>query len=660
MLRRVRSMLFLTLAVAMISLAALAASATADTTLGSKLEDGYEAAFGGTTGITVYQEAAPSEVISAPAGGTITSWSVRSGDLNAKYELRVLHPVGNEFTAAGTSAPQTVPDSEDKVRGPYSVSLSVTAGDRIALYVVKGLGAPINNTLSPPADELNYLQDPFSDGSTKAPALTPPLGGTQELLLQANFAPAPPVNKVQPAISGEARAGVLLTASEGTWEDATSFAFQWLRCTGATCQPIIGATGRTYAPASVDEGRQLRVDVTASGEGGHTIASSELTDGVKPGPLPPPENTGLPLISGEARDTETLTGTDGYWAGASSARAYQWLRCASAGGANCSPIPGAERNSYTLTRADVGSTVRLRVTATNASGPSAADSSPTAIVQPLTLRAKLVLTPANACAGTPVEVDAGSSQTPNPPLTYSLRAFTHIPVFQDFAVAPTDPTQYWDVGTELANGPQPRHVYTFTWDRTVTESNQINELIGSRLEVTGREPIGQLAFDPVLFQLTVKDASGATSLGFAWLKPARLFSGQSASACPKSARVRASAPIFSSAAHLLIGRTALSTSLRCVTAAPCAGSISVVPATHVFSRAAAQVSPPRTPPPVIAGDPSFHIRGHHTGTIHATLTRAGRALLKRGKAIQAIVQLTGIGRDGVVTSQSFHVTLRRK
>ena len=168
-------------AVALIVCLTLTAGATADTTLGSNLEDGYEAAFGGTTGITVYQEAAPSEVISAPAGGTITSWSVRSGDLNAKYELRVLHPVGNEFTAAGTSAPQTVPDSEDKVRGPYSVSLSVTAGDRIALYVVKGLGAPINNTLSPLADELNYLQDPFSDGSTKAPALTPPLGGTQEL-----------------------------------------------------------------------------------------------------------------------------------------------------------------------------------------------------------------------------------------------------------------------------------------------------------------------------------------------------------------------------------------------------------------------------------------------------------------------------------------------
>ena len=276
----------------------------------------------------------------------------------------------------------------------------------------------------------------------------------------------------------------------------------------------------------MDEGRQLRVDVTASGEGGQAIASSELTDGVKPGPLPPPENTGLPLISGEARDTETLTGTDGYWAGASSARAYQWLRCASANGANCSPIPGAERNSYTLTRADVGSTIRLRVTATNASGPSAADSSPTAIVQPLALRVKLSVYLSKPCTGIPVVLDASASQTPNPPLHYKFRDWGYFPYWYGDLATNTNPLNYdndpYQPGNVLSDGASPRTSVTFNWDRHVTG-------IGAEDE----EPAGQWAFDRVVVIVDVTDAAGATASAGAWLDPAQRYSGAPRSQCPK-------------------------------------------------------------------------------------------------------------------------------
>ena len=179
---------------------------------------------------------------------------MRSGDLNAEYELRVIRPVAGEFTAAGTSAPQTVPDSEDKTRGPFVVGLTVKAGDRIALYVIKGAGAPINNTLAPIADELNYLQDPFADGTTKKPALTPPLGDSQELLLQATFKPGPPVNLAAPTLSGNAVVGSTLTATNGTWENAVSFAYQWVRCIGAACAPIPGAASSSYTATEADLG----------------------------------------------------------------------------------------------------------------------------------------------------------------------------------------------------------------------------------------------------------------------------------------------------------------------------------------------------------------------------------------------------------------------
>ena len=52
---------------------------------------------------------------------------------------------------------------------------------------------------------------------------------------------------------------------------------------------------------------------------------------------------------------------------------YQWLRCDSSGAA-CVAIPAATGNSYTPGAADVGSTLRFQVTATNSSGPTGATS----------------------------------------------------------------------------------------------------------------------------------------------------------------------------------------------------------------------------------------------------------------------------------------------
>jgi hypothetical protein len=214
------------LVVLVASLLACGAPASATTTLGSTLEHSYDATFGGS-GQTVYQEVAPSETLVAPSAGTITKWSVRSGDKGAEYELRVLRPAaGGEFTAAGTSAAYTVPDAEDKMRGPFAVNLPVKAGDRIALDVIGGLGAPIANVLAPAADELNYLSDPFADGATKAPVLESGLGGSQELLLQAIFSAGPPANLTLPVISGEPRVGVLLTTTEGTWENGRFCSFR--------------------------------------------------------------------------------------------------------------------------------------------------------------------------------------------------------------------------------------------------------------------------------------------------------------------------------------------------------------------------------------------------------------------------------------------------
>src|SRR5205807_2508673 len=109
----------------------------------------------------------------------------------------------------------------------------------------------------------------------------------------------------------------------------------------------------------------VRVQVTGTNAGGNATATSAQTATVA---AAPPANSTLPTITGTARDGQTLTGSNGTWTGTPTVSyAYQWRRCDSAGN-NCSNISGATSSTYTLTPTDIGSTIRLLVTATNAVG----------------------------------------------------------------------------------------------------------------------------------------------------------------------------------------------------------------------------------------------------------------------------------------------------
>jgi hypothetical protein len=123
-----------------------------------------------------------------------------------------------------------------------------------------------------------------------------------------------------------------------------------------------------------------------------------------------PVNTGEPTISGTAQEGETLTATSGTWTSASTlSYAYQWRRC-NAQGNGCSNIGGADSSSYLVKKADIGDTLRIRVTAKNADGSAQATSNPTAVV-----KAKAVTPPVtvNGCpaAGTGT-IDVASISLP--------------------------------------------------------------------------------------------------------------------------------------------------------------------------------------------------------------------------------------------------------
>jgi hypothetical protein len=85
------------------------------------------------------------------------------------------------------------------------------------------------------------------------------------------------------------------------------------------------------------------------------------------------------VISGTAQQGYTLNASNGSWSGSPTSYAYQWQDCSTSGG-SCVNISGAMSNSYTLQGGDVGDTIRVVVTASNANGSTPATSAATAVV----------------------------------------------------------------------------------------------------------------------------------------------------------------------------------------------------------------------------------------------------------------------------------------
>jgi hypothetical protein len=85
---------------------------------------------------------------------------------------------------------------------------------------------------------------------------------------------------------------------------------------------------------------------------------------------------------GRPVDGAVLTADEGVWSGTPPfTYGYEWLRCSYRG--NCTTISGATGSTYTLTSNEVGTRVRVAVTATNAGGSATAYSDETETVIPV-------------------------------------------------------------------------------------------------------------------------------------------------------------------------------------------------------------------------------------------------------------------------------------
>lgn len=174
-----------------------------------------------------------------------------------------------------------------------------------------------------------------------------------------------------------------LTLSAGTWIGSTpiAFTYSWRRCNPvgdpASCVPIDGATTTDYTPTTADIGFSLRVWITGANPAGSDIAITNHTFPVVDKPHFGPSVVDAPLVAGTPAVGRQLTADIGTYSGDAPIKtSFVWQRC-DATGAACRTITNAKKVVYFPTAADIGFTIRVSVTATNAIGNMVTQSDPT-------------------------------------------------------------------------------------------------------------------------------------------------------------------------------------------------------------------------------------------------------------------------------------------
>ena len=142
---------------------------------------------------------------------------------------------------------------------------------------------------------------------------------------------------------------------------------------------LVFGSGLETNPGSISTYlQQNAIDLGAPGLD-PVFGAGRLTLGTPPVSNTPPVNTILPAVVGTANVGQQLTATSGTWTGTDPITyTHQWQRCNGA----CSDIASQTASIYTVVSGDIGSSLRVVVTATNVAGSDSAESTGTVIVPP--------------------------------------------------------------------------------------------------------------------------------------------------------------------------------------------------------------------------------------------------------------------------------------
>ena len=209
---------------------------------------------------------------------------------------------------------------------------------------------------------------------------------------------------------------------------------------GLTARPRICISGRTAPPLPAARISPARpAPATRSRPRTSARRSTSSSPRAMPaGPLRRPQprpapcrrlrrrwSTAAPAISGTAQQGDTLSASNGSWSNSPTSYAYQWQDCTSS--SSCTNINGATSSTYTLASSDVGKTIDVVVTASNAGGSASQASAQTGTVtQPSGSQPQMTGNPTNlpavsgnAVVGDTLSVTSGTWA--NSPSSYSYQ-----------------------------------------------------------------------------------------------------------------------------------------------------------------------------------------------------------------------------------------------
>ncbi len=359
----------------------------------------------------------------------VASSSMLNGSATVTIASR---PAGGGWTSEALPMPSgagfSSPDLAANAAGDLVVALY--AGDTTgswaasALKPAGGVWPPTLNrfTTQPTSNDplAAAAVDPWGHGLVVATPIGSGLATAVVTAVETRDPAAPPTADPPTITPGVAGVGTVLTCGPGTFAGTPPFryAYQWLQ----DSVPVPAATAATFTARAEDASLGLSCLVTAANDGGSAEAvSAEVV--VAP---TPPANTSVPTVTGTMVAGETIGCLPGAWDGAPSPEfTFQWLR-------NGVVIPSETSDTYVLSLADGGTSVRCRVTAFNVAGSAvataAARSVPVPVAPTNTVR-PAVSGPAQAALGSILACSAGTwAGSPPPSVTWEwLRGGVLVP-----------------------------------------------------------------------------------------------------------------------------------------------------------------------------------------------------------------------------------------
>ena len=505
------------------------------------------------------------------SGATASTYTLVAADLGTTIKVRVsftddasnAETLTSAATAVVSAAPNTPATGAPMITGTAQVGQTLTAtvgtiADANGLpdpfladantsfqWVQVNLGTE-TNIASATASTYTLVREDWAASVRVKVAFQDAQGNSEGPLTSSSVIIVKPANTAatgKPGITGTAQVGQTLTATVGTSADVDGLpnpfltdvntSFQWIRvATDNTETNIASATASTYTLVTDDAGTTIKVKVGFADNYDYDEMLTSAATAVVSAAANTPA-TGAPTITGTAQVGQTLTaGTtaimdaDGL---TTPSYTYQWIRVATDNSET--NIASATASTYTLVAADLGTTVKVRVSFTDdASNDETLTSNVSVIIarpantaatgKPGITGTAQVGQTLTATVGTSADVDG----LPNPFLTDVNTSFQWIRVATDNTetnIASATASTYTLVDADLGTTIKVKvgFVDYYDYDETLTSAATAAVAASTNTPATGAPTItGTAQVGQTLTAVTtaIMDADGLTSVSYTY------------------------------------------------------------------------------------------------------------------------------------------------